>query len=152
MVACSGNGQRWRFFTNAEADLVEAITAQIVPTDGDPGAREAGVVRYIDKQLKGFFRRHQQTYREGLAAIEALAHPQRFVDLEFAAQTALLERVEKGSGAERRVFDLLVSHTMQGFYGDPRHGGNRNGVSWKMLGVPNPPVRGRGPFAPIGKG
>ena len=22
---------------------------------------------------------------------------------------------------------------MQGFYGDPRHGGNREGVSWKML-------------------
>jgi gluconate 2-dehydrogenase gamma chain len=32
---------------------------------------------------------------------------------------------------------------MQGFYGDPRHGGNRDRVSWKMLGVPYPPVRGR---------
>jgi gluconate 2-dehydrogenase gamma chain len=32
---------------------------------------------------------------------------------------------------------------MQGFYGDPRHGGNREGVSWKMLGLPYPPIRGR---------
>jgi gluconate 2-dehydrogenase gamma chain len=40
-------------------------------------------------------------------------------------------------------FQLAVDHSMQGFYGDPRHGGNRDGVSWKMLGVPYPPVRGR---------
>jgi gluconate 2-dehydrogenase gamma chain len=37
----------------------------------------------------------------------------------------------------------VVSHTMQGFYGDPRHGGNRNWASWRMLGVPITPVRGR---------
>jgi gluconate 2-dehydrogenase gamma chain len=40
-------------------------------------------------------------------------------------------------------FDMLVAHTMQGFYGDPRHGGNRERASWKMLGVASPPVRGR---------
>jgi gluconate 2-dehydrogenase gamma chain len=38
---------------------------------------------------------------------------------------------------------MLVAHAMQGFYGDPRHGGNRERVSWKMLGVASPPVRGR---------
>ena len=32
---------------------------------------------------------------------------------------------------------------MQGFYGDPRHGGNRDRVSWKMVGLPYPPLRGR---------
>jgi gluconate 2-dehydrogenase gamma chain len=37
---------------------------------------------------------------------------------------------------------------MQGFYGDPRHGGNREGVSWKMLGLPYPPIRGRQQNAP----
>ena len=36
-----------------------------------------------------------------------------------------------------------ASHTMQGFYGSPRHGGNRNAVSWKIPGVRNPPIRGR---------
>jgi hypothetical protein len=35
---------------------------------------------------------------------------------------------------------------MQGFYGDPRHGGNLNRVSWKMLRLPYPPVRGRYDF------
>jgi hypothetical protein len=32
---------------------------------------------------------------------------------------------------------------MMGFYGDPRHGGNKDRVSWKMLGVADPPIRGR---------
>ena len=35
-------------------------------------------------------------------------------------------------------FDLLLTHTRQGFYGDPRHGGNRDLVSWKMVGLPFP--------------
>ena len=40
-------------------------------------------------------------------------------------------------------FAMIVDHTMQGFYGSPRHGGNRDGVSYRMLGMPNPPLRGR---------
>jgi hypothetical protein len=38
---------------------------------------------------------------------------------------------------------LLVDHTMQGFYGDPRHGGNRQGAGWKVVGLAYPPIRGR---------
>jgi gluconate 2-dehydrogenase gamma chain len=30
---------------------------------------------------------------------------------------------------------MVVDHTMQGFYGSPAHGGNRDEASWKMLGV-----------------
>jgi len=40
----------------------------------------------------------------------------------------------------------VVSHTMQGYYGDPRHGGNRDAVSWTMLGVPASPIRGRAKY------
>ena len=32
---------------------------------------------------------------------------------------------------------------MQGFYGSPRHGGNRNYVSYKMLGLEYPRVIGQ---------
>jgi gluconate 2-dehydrogenase gamma chain len=35
------------------------------------------------------------------------------------------------------------AHTMQGFYGDPRHGGNRDRASWKMVGLSYPPIRGQ---------
>jgi gluconate 2-dehydrogenase gamma chain len=29
---------------------------------------------------------------------------------------------------------MLVNHTMEGFYSDPGNGGNRDAVSWKMIG------------------
>ena len=32
---------------------------------------------------------------------------------------------------------------MQGFYGSPRHGGNRNYASYRMLGLEYPPVLGQ---------
>src|SRR5262245_60928028 len=39
-----------------EGDLadLEAVTAQIIPTDSTPGAREAGVVQFIDRALASF--------------------------------------------------------------------------------------------------
>jgi len=40
-------------------------------------------------------------------------------------------------------FELVLAHTRQGFYGDPRHGGNCGMASWKMVGLAFPPVRGR---------
>jgi gluconate 2-dehydrogenase gamma chain len=42
-----------RFFTEHEWATVEAATARIMPTDHDPGAREANVVRYVDRYLAG---------------------------------------------------------------------------------------------------
>jgi gluconate 2-dehydrogenase gamma chain len=54
-----------RTFTTHEAQTVEAITARILPgSPEDPGAREAGVVTYIDNMLayhEGFT---ETTYRE----------------------------------------------------------------------------------------
>lgn len=42
----------WRFFTPEEAQAVEAYAARLLPgTPDDPGAREAGVVYYIDNLM-----------------------------------------------------------------------------------------------------
>jgi gluconate 2-dehydrogenase gamma chain len=143
-VSCSRRGGRWRFFTIEEARTVEALCERIIPADGDPGAKDAGVVGFIDRQLAGFYKDLRDTYRTGLGAVERTSESMfgaRFVSLGPANQNAVLSALEKS--ADKPFFDLLVAHTMQGFYGDPRHGGNRDGVSWKMLGVPYPPIRGR---------
>jgi gluconate 2-dehydrogenase gamma chain len=143
-VSCSSSGGRWRFFTPAEALTIEAICEQIIPRDQDAGARDAGVVHYIDIQLTRHFKPHQVTYRQGLATVDSISQARQgrhFVSLAFAEQTGVLRDVQKYAKA---FFDLIVSHTMQGFYGDPRHGGNRDAVSYKMLALPTPPVRGRG--------
>jgi gluconate 2-dehydrogenase gamma chain len=132
-----------RFFSREEAQTVDAICAQLIPTDRDPGAREAGVVNYIDLQLTKHFKKHQAAYRQGIAAIDAASrgkHGKRFVELPPEQQLELLQESEEKL---RPLFDLLVAHARQGFYGDPRHGGNRGRVSWKMVGLEFPQVRGR---------
>jgi gluconate 2-dehydrogenase gamma chain len=55
------------FFTIHEAETVEALTARIIPgAADDPGAREAGVVFYIDRTLSGTnFGFDLKTYNQG---------------------------------------------------------------------------------------
>ena len=39
------------------------------------------------------------------------------------------------SPALASFFALVIDHTMQGFYGSPQYGGNRDEASWKMLAI-----------------
>jgi len=137
----SQRGSNWRFLTNAEAETLEALCEQIIPTDQNPGAAWAGVVKFIDKQLAGFYREHQQTYRGGIAEADKRAGG-NFSKATFEKQLEILKGMEKDEKTST-FFSLVASHTMQGFYGNPRHGGNRDYCSWRMLGVPPSPVRGR---------
>jgi len=153
-VGCSGARTPWRFLTVDEARTLAALCDQIIPPDEDPGAAWAGVVNYIDRQLCGPLKNLRASYRQGIAAVNQssrMLYGSAFAELAAALQVDLLTLMELGRTpaeawkqiASADFFDLLVEQTMQGFYGDPRHGGNREGTSWKMLGVPYPPIRGR---------
>jgi gluconate 2-dehydrogenase gamma chain len=136
-------GAGWRFFTAAEARTVEAICAQLIPADQDPGAKEAGAVNFIDLQLSRRYKKHRAAYRKGIAVVDGVSRSKfgkAFVELAGEQQVKVLNDAEKNS---KPFFELILAHTRQGFYGDPRHGGNRNMASWKMVGLPFPPVRGR---------
>ena len=155
LLPARGAGARvWRFFTNAEARLVDAITEQIIPADQDPGARDAGVINFIDKQLAGRLRRHQQAYREGLVGVEETSRAmfdREFVALTAAQQIEVLKALESGKAkgetwrkqSSASFFRLIRDHTMAGFYGGPQHGGNRGYASFKMLGVDYPQIIGQ---------
>ena len=133
----------WRFFTPSEARTVDAVCENLIPADRDPGAKSAGVVHYIDLQLTRAFRKHRQAYRAGIAQIDSMSREKfggAFADLPAGQQAEILHALEQNS---RPFFQLILSHTWQGFYGDPRHGGNRNRASWKMVGLDFPPLRGR---------
>ncbi len=74
-----------------------------------------------------------------------------FAESSGDEQIRLLIALEKGEAPKdiwktvspQGFFEIVLAHTMQGFYGDPRHGGNRDRASWKMVGLTYPPVRGR---------
>ena len=118
-----------RFFSAEDARWIDSLMAQIIPSDDAPGAREAGCLYYLDKQLGEGLVRYAANYRTGLPEFQK-QHPD-FLALPFAQQTKVLE----GLGTRNPFFEMLVDHTMQGFYGSPDHGGNKDQASWKMLGI-----------------
>ena len=153
-VGCGGKGTPWRFLTVDEARTLAAMCDQIIPEDQDPGAAWAGCVNYIDQQLCGPLKKRREAYRGGIAGVNQSSrslYGTEFAVLAAAKQVELLTMMEEGRvpkeawthGKAREFFGMVVEQTMQGFYGDPRHGGNRDAASWKMLGIPYPPIRGR---------
>jgi len=154
LVSCASLSPPWRSFTEGEAGTLAALCERLIPTDMDPGAAWAGVVNFLDIQLAGPYKKYRTTYRQGLAGVEQssqILFGRALTQLSGAQRDDVLSAIEKGRApgdAWRRLssaqfFDLVLTHTMQGFYGDPRHGGNREEVSWRMLKLPYPPVRGR---------
>jgi gluconate 2-dehydrogenase gamma chain len=141
-----------RFFTETEALIVAAAASRIFPSDDSgPGAREAGVAIFIDRQLAGpyghdRFRYTQppfedaprelgyqgsatprQIYREGLRSLHG------FHLLAPAAQDQALRKIES-----TLFLSLLRQNTIEGMFCDPVHGGNAGMVGWQLIGFPGP--------------
>jgi len=144
----------WRFITVGESNLLDALVEQIIPTDEWPGARDAGVTNFIDKQLAGIYSRFQEIYRKGLLAIQETSTAKfhkRFEEFSLEEQTQFLKIMEAGkmegaqweNGFDRYFFRLIRDHSMQGFYGSPRHGGNKNNISYKMMKLDYPVIIGQ---------
>ena len=53
---------RLRGVSRAQAADVDAMAAQIIPTDSTPGAREARVVQFIDRALVTFEDKRKPDY------------------------------------------------------------------------------------------
>lgn len=86
----------------------------------------------------------QQRYRRGLAALDAFCrqqHQRPFAELPAETRDSILTELEGGKitlpGFDAKMlFEALLQNTMEGFFADPIYGGNRDMVSWKMLGFP----------------
>lgn len=141
-----------RFFTAAEARVVAAACERIFPSDqSGPGATEAGVVIYIDRQLAGPYGRDKYRYTKGPFVESAPEHgyqgqanPQQiyrdgvrrlgsFGELTPAEQDERLRAIEKTP-----FFEMLRTHTIEGMFCDPLHGGNAGLIGWQLVGYPGP--------------
>lgn len=125
---------RLEYFSTADAAEVEAIAEIILPADDTPGAKQAGVIWFIDRALAGHDKDQQPLYVSGLRDLQnrrvALFPGSATVaSLRAAQQTALVRDIEKTD-----FFKALRQHTILGFFGRPDYGGNRNGASEKLLG------------------
>ena len=70
-AAKSGRAAKFAFLLPEQAAEVEAMAAQIIPTDDTPGAREAKVIYFIDSALTTFDRDKQPVYVQGLKDLQA---------------------------------------------------------------------------------
>jgi gluconate 2-dehydrogenase gamma chain len=117
----------------AEAATLEAVAARIIPSDATPGAREAGVIHFIDQALGGFIADSAGELREGIESLDALAAAsgagRPFAELDADAQDAILRGIETTP-----FFGLMQFLTVAGMFSLPSYGGNRDHGGWKMLG------------------
>jgi gluconate 2-dehydrogenase gamma chain len=154
LPCCRRSASQWRFFTNSEALLIDAIAEQIIPADEWPGGRDSGVTNFIDKQLVGPYMRFQSKYRKGIAAFQETCEARfqkKFENLDWDEQTGFLEMLEAGNmkepcwagGFDKEFFSMVRDHSMQAYYGSPIHGGNKNKMSYKMLKLDYPLIIGQ---------
>lgn len=127
----------------SEFDMVEAIAGRIMPTTDTPGAIEAGAAVYIDRALADAYGRHLATYQRALAELDRhcmTSFGEGFIGLNAERQDEILKALESGAVKSvtggQRFFNLLLDHVMEGFFGDPQYGGNRDLIGWKLVGFP----------------
>ena len=126
----------YEFLTAEQAQLLDVVTAHIVPTDDTPGAREAHVVRYIDQSFRTIFAEYQKDFADLLVAFNEFMAGFRpdgapFLRLTHSEQIAALRDLER---LKPDVFNPLRDITMNGMFSHPVHGGNYQKIGWRLIG------------------
>lgn len=122
--AALNGAARTGFFTPVQHRIVDILSELIIPADErSPGASAAKVADFIDLLLTGATDVEQATWRDGLAALDALASErwhQTFADCTTDQQIALLsamsERERDPQTPLERLFVVLKERTIQGYY------------------------------------
>jgi gluconate 2-dehydrogenase gamma chain len=142
-----------KFFDEGQALVIAAVAARIFPSDASgPGAPEANVVIYIDRQLAGPYGRDrfryaqppfeqgtpEQGYQGKQTPREIFLEGIRELGLDFhrlpeVAQDAKLRGIER-----TRFFQLMRQHVVEGMFCDPMHEGNKDLIGWQLIGFPGP--------------
>ena len=113
-----------QFFTEAEYAMVEHLADIIIPNDGTPGAKDAGVAEFIDFMVASD-PEVQYGFRTGITWLNAQAertNGKRFVELTPEQQTSLLEplgfkdKARPGEEDGVRFFRMMREYTVTGFY------------------------------------
>lgn len=125
----------FRYLSATDADELEALVAQIIPSDGTPGAREAGCIHFIDRALETFDKGQREVYSDGLIAsqhkrTELFPQSQKIAELDGSQAIVLVKAIE-----QTKFFALLRTHTVMGFLAAPQWGGNQGMVGWAHIGL-----------------
>ena len=158
------------YFTADEWATLQALVDGLIPHDEQgPGALEAGVAEFIDRQMEtdyaygklwymhgpftpsaaanfGYQLHYtpRELYRVGLAGLQAAVQKQygkRVDALDEATRDALLHqleggKLEMGDVPAKTFFGQLLQNTPEGFFCDPKYGGDKNMAGWRLINFP----------------
>ena len=139
LAACSRSAQNQldgiglQLLGSEEAEEFAAIADRIIPPDDTPGAREAGVVHFMDTVLGDQRDAELEILRAGLQDVS-------FSALSAEQQDQLLREIEN-----TKFFATIRYLTVAGMFALPEYGGNRDGVGFELIGF-EPRVTWQPPF------
>ncbi len=129
-------GEKFQTLSEEEAEELQAIAARIIPTTDTPGAKEAGVIYFLDNVLEDTREEELFLLRQGLIELKAnvaltfgVAY---FHQLEEAQQDQALIEIE-----DTVFFDTIRYLTIAGMFSLPGYGGNRDYVGYDLIQFDN---------------
>jgi len=126
-------GAPFEVFTEIEAKEIEAMAAQIFPSDGTPGAKEAGILYFIDHALATIRENDKEIIQKGLVEFKAKISEKfsrkNFSELSSKQQIGMLKEIEQTD-----FFVTVRNLTVSGMFSMPSYGGNKDKMGWAHLG------------------
>jgi gluconate 2-dehydrogenase gamma chain len=132
--------------SDAQLRLLAAFVDRIIPKDElGPSASECDVPVYINRSLADYLAAEKTAFVEGLEAMDAFARRSQaraFIDLPPEKRDLVLTAMENGAAEgfpnARGFFNRARRLTMEGMFGDPYYGGNKNFAGWDLIRYPGP--------------
>lgn len=131
--------------TTSATRTLQALVDCIIPADNYPSGWQAGVGDFIEQLLATDLLNLADFIQTGLELIQEESHARYngcdFAELPIVEQEDLFASIVAGTtvvdwqGISPTQFSqTLILLSQQGFYCDPANGGNRDGISWQMIG------------------
>lgn len=144
-----------KYISDEVLPVLEAVANRMIPEDTWPSAADGGVLAYLNRHAGEDRATWLDLIVPGLRAMDANAsalYLQPFTKLSENKQDELLrdlehDRLRDFPVSQKLFFTTLLSLVVEGYYGSPDAGGNREGTSWSMIGFRPGPASG--PHEPV---
>jgi gluconate 2-dehydrogenase gamma chain len=145
--AAPSAGLQPRTLSPAAFATLSAVCDRILPRDDDPGAIDLGVPAYIDAMIATpDLTNVREMFWKVFPILDKEAGQKfggkLFADLAPGEQDAILDTWQNGKESRQKFFEITLTLTLEGAFGDPKYGGNMGGLGFKMIGfTPDPPLK-----------
>lgn len=131
--------------SSSQQKTLSAMCDRLLPAHGDlPAASALGVPGFIASELeKPLFSEVRDFVGRGLTLLDGNARSlmaKHFHDLDVVIQDQMLQELNEGVApgpefAQHRFFELVLTFALEGYFGHPKYGGNKDRRAWKALGI-----------------